>query len=150
MKRVALAAAYVVALLFLAGTWLIGAGGHEQAAGQGQAHFTGTPTVLGAHNIRVSSSHIHLEPGVRTWWHSHEHGQVMIVEQGRGRYQNQGESVKEFGAGDTAYAPANVMHWHGAAPDQAMTQVAVSVGQTTWGGEVRDDEYHGKVTLIRK
>ena len=143
MKRVALAVSCGFALLILAVVWVLGASAQQPAGGQGQARFTGATKTMGPHTIRVGSGHIHFEPGARTWWHSHRHGQVMIVEQGRGRHQNHGEPVREFAVGDTAYAPPNVMHWHGAAPDRSMTQVSVSVGETTWGGEVSEADYLG-------
>ena len=143
MNRIALAIAYACVLLVLTASWILRANAQQTAGGQ--RIFTGTTTKLAPPNVSVSSGHYRFEPGARTWWHSHQYGQVMIVEQGRGRYQNQGEPITEFREGDSAYARPNVLHWHGAAPDEAMTQVSVAVGGATWAGEVSADEYLGKV-----
>jgi quercetin dioxygenase-like cupin family protein len=39
------------------------------------------------------------------------------------------------------YFPAGVPHWHGAAPDQGLTQLALNVGGVKWMNPVTDQEY---------
>src|SRR5256885_10633649 len=58
------------------------------------------------------------EPGARTYWHSHDRGQLLMVEQGRLRTQKRGKSMLELGVGASDYTPPNIIHWHGAAADQ--------------------------------
>ena len=52
----------------------------------------------------------------------------MFVEKGRGRVQRRGEPMKELGPGEVDYTPPGVEHWHGAAPNDDMIQLAVVVG----------------------
>jgi quercetin dioxygenase-like cupin family protein len=90
---------------------------------------------------------VQFEPGARTYWHSHPNGQLILVEKGAGRAQKQGEAMKELRIGDSVYTAPNVLHWHGAAPDQSMTQVTVGFGgMTAWRQEVTEAEYSGKST----
>ncbi len=81
------------------------------------------------------------------YWHSHPNGQLILVEKGLGRAQKQGEAMKELATGDALYTAPNVLHWHGAAPGQVMTQVTVGFGgMTQWKQEVTEVEYSGKGT----
>jgi hypothetical protein len=44
------------------------------------------------------------------------------------------------------YVGPGVLHWHGAAPDAALTQVNIGFGGTTrWGDPVSDAVYRGTV-----
>jgi quercetin dioxygenase-like cupin family protein len=55
--------------------------------------------------------------------------------------------MKELRTGEPWYTSPNVLHWHGAAPDQSMTQVTVGFGgMTNWRQEVTQAEYAGKGT----
>jgi len=127
-------------------------GGQEQsnqqqgARGQGPAgfssNFTGKITV--ADNADVRTSRIRFEAGARTNWHVHTAGQLILAEEGRGRFQEQGGAIKEMGVGQPAYLQANVPHWHGATPDQAILQLSMYAGQLKWMQPVTDEEYLGK------
>ena len=44
-------------------------------------------------------------------------------------------------AGETVVTEAGVWHWHGAAPGQFMTHLAVYEGAPEWGDLVSDEEY---------
>src|SRR5262245_27331321 len=68
------------------------------------------------------------EAGNRTYWHTHEKGFLILVEEGRARVQKKSEAMKELRAGDTDYTPPNVVHWHGAAPGEGFVQIGVSFG----------------------
>ena len=78
-------------------------------------------------------------PGARTFWHSHENGQILQVLSGRGLICAHGGSPEVISAGDTVWVPAGERHWHGAAPDSVMTHTAISLGETRWAEEVIDD-----------
>lgn len=69
----------------------------------------------------------------------------MICVAGRGYYQEWGKKVIEMLPGDVVNIPANVKHWHGAAPDSWFSHLAVEVpGEETtnvWLEEVNDDVY---------
>jgi quercetin dioxygenase-like cupin family protein len=114
----------------------------------GQPSQTGTGTfsgrvlldpVLGAGNARINS--VMFEPGGRTYWHSHDDGQVLFVQHGRGMVASRDGDRHELTAGDTVYAPPGEVHWHGAAQDSFLLHTAVSLGTTRWLDEVSDDEY---------
>nr|MDT0660716.1 cupin domain-containing protein [Micromonospora sp. DSM 115978] len=75
-------------------------------------------------------------PGARTFWHRHEHGQILQVLAGRGLICTDGERPRPISAGDTVWVPAGERHWHGAAPDSFMTHTAISLGTTFWAEEV--------------
>ena len=86
------------------------------------------------------------EPGNKTYWHSHEGGFILFVQEGRARVQRRGEPMKELKAGEIDYAPPGVEHWHGAAPDEALIQLGV----VPFGGGIKflepvtDAQYNGQ------
>jgi quercetin dioxygenase-like cupin family protein len=132
-----------VLALGLGGVWIRGA---QQAAPQpaaiNPANFTGTVTQRSATDIRTLR--YHFDPGARTNWHSHEGGQLILVEEGRIRVQERGQRIKEFGPRESFHTAPGVTHWHGALPGEGLTQVALSFGNTTWIEKVSDEEYsHG-------
>jgi quercetin dioxygenase-like cupin family protein len=103
-------------------------------------NFTGTVTRV-TENSQGAIAHFRFEAGARTKWHSHEGGQIILVEDGVCRMQLKGGPVIELRAGETTYAPPGVPHWHGAAPTQACTQFNVSRGKVNWMEEVSEKEY---------
>ena len=119
---------------------LVAAGWMVHAQQIQSSNFQGTVTAV-EQNPQARLAHYHFEPGARTKWHSHENGQILLFEEGVGRTQLQGGSVKDMRPGDTTWSPAGVPHWHGAAPDKGATIFAVSRGMTTWMGEVSEKEY---------
>jgi 4-carboxymuconolactone decarboxylase len=116
-------------------------------------NFTGVVRVLplfdSTATSRASSSSVTFEAGARTAWHTHPRGQMLIVTTGVGRVQRWGGSVNEMRVGDVVRIPAGVKHWHGAAPTQAMTHVAVQEhldGRfVEWQEQVTDTQYGGQV-----
>lgn len=94
----------------------------------------------------VNSANVTFEPGCRNNWHiHHKGGQILLVTSGRGYYQEWGKPAQELKAGDVVNIPAEVKHWHGAAPDSWFAHVAIAVpadGATTeWLEEVNEDDY---------
>ena len=130
-----------VLLLGLSVAWIHGEQGSAptQPAPINPANFTGTVTPHQTSDIRTLR--YHFDAGARTNWHSHAGGQVIFVEQGRARAQERGQTIKEFGPGDTFHTAPNVVHWHGALPNAGLTQVALSFGATNWLEKVSDEEY---------
>ncbi len=86
-----------------------------------------------------------MEAGARTDWHSHESGQLMIVTNGTGIYQEDGQQPRIVKAGDVIEAQPNVKHWHGAA-DEQFAYIAVNGNpdkdKVTWGDKITDEEYN--------
>ena len=71
------------------------------------------------------------EPGCRNNWHIHHAksggGQILICTAGRGYYQEEGKEAEEMNPGDCINIPAEVKHWHGAAPDEWFSHLAIEV-----------------------
>lgn len=105
-------------------------------------NFTGNISVLDAKELRTSR--IHFDAGARTNWHVHSDAQVIVAEKGRGRYQEKGNAIADFGEGQAVYLKAGITHWHGAAPDQGVDQRSMYAGELKWLDKVTDDEYLGK------
>jgi quercetin dioxygenase-like cupin family protein len=83
-------------------------------------------------------------PGARTKWHLHPGGQILLVTDGVGYYQEKGKPKKVLRKGDAVKCPPNVEHWHGAGTDVAMSHLAVSSnkeGAAVWLAAVSDQEY---------
>lgn len=92
----------------------------------------------------TSIGNVTFEPGARTRWHQHPGGQILLVIDGVGYYQEKGQAKKIIRRGDVIKCPPNLPHWHGASPDSPFIQVAVTnrhLGETVWLQEVTDEEY---------
>lgn len=119
-------------------------------ANEGPAdHFTGKVQVQGRFQRAVPTQDggatVTFEPGARTAWHAHPLGQTLIVTRGHGYVQEWGKPAKAIGPGDVVWIPPGVKHWHGAAPNAAMTHVAIAGSQNgnsvTWMEKVSDAQY---------
>jgi len=116
-----------------------------------EEYFTGTvridPLAQAEAPGRVGALHVTFEPGARTAWHTHPAGQTIVVTFGRGRVQREGGPVEEVSQGDVVWFSAGEKHWHGAAPDTAMSHIAIQEsidGRTAdWLEKVTDEEYGG-------
>jgi len=113
------------------------------------AHFTGIARTdylfTPKDGSQAYGAVVTFEPCSRTDWHSHPMGQTLIVTAGRGYVQRLGGPLHELRQGDIAWTPADVVHWHGAAPDTAMAHIALSERvegkSVAWGAKVTDEEY---------
>lgn len=98
---------------------------------------------------QVVIGNVTFEPGCRNHWHIHHAksggGQILLCTAGRGYYQEWGKEPRELKPGDVVNIPAEVKHWHGAAPDSWFSHVAVEVpGAETkneWCEPVSDEDY---------
>jgi quercetin dioxygenase-like cupin family protein len=108
-----------------------------------QANFTGAVKNVDAADIRTVR--FQYEAGARSYWHAHDGIQVLVLEKGRGRVQEQGKPVREMVPGQPVFLAAGVSHWHGAAPDEGLTQIAVNLGAVKWGQPVTDQEYRAAI-----
>jgi quercetin dioxygenase-like cupin family protein len=114
-------------------------------------NFTGTAylqPLVAADSINPTAiGNVTFEPGARTKWHIHPGGQILLVTDGVGYYQEKGQLKKILRKGDVLKCPPNIPHWHGASADSSFTQVAVTNnrnGSVVWLGHVRDQEYNSK------
>ena len=134
-------AVYAGILLAAGLTWGVGA---QQAPPADQSsNFTGGQVTTLKAEGRLS--YYIFAPGARTKWHTHEGGQLIMAEEGRGRTQIRGHAVEELRPGDPIWSPPGATHWHGAAPDSSAKLYQISRGQTTWLEEVRDEDYRAAV-----
>src|SRR5690554_3529307 len=96
------------------------------------------------HNINIGL--VTFEPGARTNWHYHEGGQILLVTEGKGLYQEKGQPVEIIEKGQVVKCPPNIEHWHGATPMESMTHIAIgtntNIGGAVWLKQVTDEEYH--------
>jgi quercetin dioxygenase-like cupin family protein len=86
------------------------------------------------------------EPGARTVWHTHPKGQVLIVIEGEGFYQEKGKPAQRIQKGDVVNIPENIEHWHGASAHSKMVHIAVTnykgEENVVWLDPVTDEEYN--------
>jgi 4-carboxymuconolactone decarboxylase len=121
--------------------WLVFAAVVAAQQAANPPRFTGKSDVMDGKELTAARRHF--DAGARTFWHSHDKGQLLLVEQGRMRTQKKGGPVREFGVGESDYAEPNVVHWHGAAADQPLVQINVGFGgETKWMEMVTDAEYN--------
>ena len=88
---------------------------------------------------QVPAFGVTFEPGCRNNWHIHHAktggGQMLIVTAGEGYYQEWGKPARHLRKGDTVNIPANVKHWHGAAPNCWFQHIALEVPGTETSNE---------------
>ncbi len=85
------------------------------------------------------------EPGCRNNWHTHPAGQILLITDGKGYYQERGNPARSLAKGDVVIIPSNVEHWHGATRDSGFTHIAVTnitaEGAVKWLTPVTEEEY---------
>jgi quercetin dioxygenase-like cupin family protein len=103
------------------------------------------PIVQAPEPSRVTAGLVTFEPGARSAWHTHPLGQTLIVTQGVGWTQCEGEPIVEIRAGDVIWCPPNHRHWHGATPTTAMAHIAITEQlngkNVEWMEKVTDEQY---------
>jgi quercetin dioxygenase-like cupin family protein len=104
-----------------------------------------TPLVAKDKNNEFSVGSVTFEAGARTNWHIHPKGQVLMVIEGNGFYQEKGKSARPIKIGDVINIPESVEHWHGASATNKMIHIAITNYkddvQVTWLQPVTDEEY---------
>lgn len=84
-------------------------------------------------------------PGSKLDWHIHPGGQILLITEGTGYYQEKGKPVQMVHKGDVIKCAPGVEHWHGATPNSTFAYVAISPsekGKTIWLQRVTDTEYN--------
>lgn len=121
----------------------------NDGAGKKPSNFTGTPTVKmytePKNPLNCSMGSVSFPAGARTNWHKHPGGQILMVSEGTGFYQERGAQKRIIRKGDVISCSPNIEHWHGAAADSAMTHLAVGPntdkGAVIWLEKVTDSVY---------
>jgi quercetin dioxygenase-like cupin family protein len=110
-------------------------------------YFTGTVRIDApfAGSGALSGATVTFEPGARTNWHTHPHGQTLLVIFGLGRVQRAGGPIEEIRPGDMVWFAAGEKHWHGASPTTAMAHIAIAEkvdgNVVEWMEPVTDADY---------
>ncbi|WP_163713050.1 cupin domain-containing protein [Mangrovibacterium lignilyticum] len=111
--------------------------------------FTGNAYVTGLVSndsvFTTAAGEVYFEAGARSNWHLHPSGQILIVTSGVGYHQLIGEPIEVIHKGDVVKCPPNVLHWHGASKDSAMSHIYIvpntEKGIVEWKQPVTDEEY---------
>jgi quercetin dioxygenase-like cupin family protein len=119
-------------------------------------NFTGTAWLQMMVNndsiYNTSIGNVTFEPKARTNWHKHPGGQILLVTDGSGYYQEKGKPAQRIQKGDIVKIPPDAEHWHGAAPDNGLTHIAISPntdkGSVVWLRPVTDEEYNKATTML--
>jgi 4-carboxymuconolactone decarboxylase len=64
-------------------------------------------------------------------YHAHTFDQVLLVTEGEGIVQAEGQPEQRVSTGDLIFVPAGERHWHGAAPGKSMSHLTVATPGTT-------------------
>ena len=113
-------------------------------------YFVGQSYLAQVSKEQLSVFNVTFEPACRNNWHIHHAksggGQMLICVGGRGYYQEWGKEARELHAGDIVNIPANVKHWHGAAPDSWFSHLVIEIegedSSTEWCEAVSDEDYN--------
>lgn len=93
---------------------------------------TGTPTPQeSAPGLSVGT--VHFDAACRNQWHTRPLAQILVVTQGLGLYQTQGEAARLLQPGDIVTTGKDVNHWHGACANHSMEHVAVTLKDADGG-----------------
>lgn len=84
-------------------------------------------------------------PNTKLAWHNHPGGQILLITDGVGYYQEKGKARQIVRKGDVVRCLPAVEHWHGASVESSVTYLAISPAQkggTVWAQAVTDEEYN--------
>ena len=115
-----------------------------------QSYFTGKTWVKNLvpndETLNILILNVVFEPGARNFWHKHPGGQVLLITNGTGYYQEKGKSIQLLNKGDVVNIAPDIEHWHGASPDCEFTHIAINPntinGIVQWLNMVTDEEYN--------
>jgi quercetin dioxygenase-like cupin family protein len=83
--------------------------------------------------------------GARLDWHIHPGGQVLLITEGAGYYQERGRAARIVHKGDVIQCRPGVEHWHAASRTSSFAYIAVTPtqkGKTVWLEPVSDKDYN--------
>lgn len=111
--------------------------------------FTGNaflqPLLAKDKNNEFALGSVTFEAGARTNWHTHPRGQVLVVTEGEGFYQEEGKPAQVLKKGDVVNIPENIVHWHGASANSQFVHIAITNYKgdknVVWLKPVTDEEY---------
>jgi len=104
-------------------------------------HELSTPDSLFNYSVAIAT----YLPGAKLDWHIHPAGQILLITEGTGYYQERGKPIQIIHKGDVIKCSPGVEHWHAASPGSPFAYIAVTPaqkGKTIWGKRVTDAEYN--------
>ena len=112
-------------------------------------NFTGnaynTSLVAPDSTYTTAIGNVYFEPGSRSNWHTHPGGQILIITDGKGYHQIEGQPKQVIQKGDVVKCPPNTRHWHGAAENNGLQQMYIvpnaEKGIVNWMETVTDSVY---------
>ncbi len=96
-----------------------------------------------------SIAYVMMEAGARLDWHKHPGGQILMITEGEGYYQERNKPKQTVRKGEVIKCQPDVEHWHGATPESAVSYMASSPthkGKTIWLQKLTEEEYLGTKT----
>ena len=117
-----------------------------------EEYFTGNAFNIGLVDVdsiyTTAVGNVYFEPGARSNWHSHPSGQILIITDGVGYHQIEGQPIETIKKGDVIKCPPNVRHWHGASLNEGLQQLYIvpntEKGIVDWMESVTDSVYKSK------
>lgn len=96
-----------------------------------------------ASDVQVST--VTYAAGSRSDWHVHPGGQVIMVTEGEGYYQDKGSPKRLLRKGDVVRCLPGLIHWHGATPNSSFSYIAIKKqtrhGLVEWMEPVGEEAY---------
>ncbi len=110
-------------------------------------YFIGQSYLKTLNTDGVNIANVTFEPRCRNNWHiHHKGGQILLVTQGHGWYQEWGKPARKLHPGDVVYIAPEIKHWHGATKDSWFVHIALAVpaeeATNEWLEPVTDKEYN--------
>tara|TARA_X000000950_G_scaffold61370_1_gene74759 strand:+ start:1328 stop:1798 length:471 start_codon:yes stop_codon:yes gene_type:complete len=81
-------------------------------------------------------------------WHKHSTGQVLIIIEGEGYYQERGKEVIILKKGDVIKCDKNVEHWHSSTPKKDVSYIAIyGNSETVWTEKLLKESYNKLIPI---
>jgi quercetin dioxygenase-like cupin family protein len=97
-------------------------------------------------NYNILVGNVYFEAGARSNWHMHPGGQILIITDGEGYHQIDGQPRQTMKKGDVIKCPPGVRHWHGASENSSLSQMYIIPntvkGIVEWQEPVTEDQYN--------
>ena len=109
-------------------------------------YFSGTSYLKPLTTEGVAISNVTFEPKCRNNWHIHHNGgQILLITDGEGWYQEWNQPARKLHPGDVVYIAPEIKHWHGATKDEWFAHIALAIpsidGSTEWCEPVNQKDY---------
>lgn len=96
-------------------------------------------------NFNYSLAFATFAAGAKLDWHIHPAGQILLITEGTGYYQEKGKSIQIIHKGEVIKCLPGVEHWHGSSPGSTFSYIGATPaqkGKTIWAKRVTDEEYN--------